>query len=75
MKIISFIENEELPGGLLQELKTAPSGSDVAISAIYPLFSITPKSYDTIFIYLIETDDFFKDIGFACGIWSSQPSG
>jgi hypothetical protein len=60
MKIISFIENEELPGGLLQELKTAPSGSDVAISAIYLLFPTTPKSYYMIFIYSIRMHDFHQ---------------
>jgi hypothetical protein len=28
MKTISFIENEELPGGLLQKSKTSPGGSN-----------------------------------------------
>jgi hypothetical protein len=52
MKIISFIENEGLSGGLLQEFKTAPGGPDGSISAIDLVFSDYIECFDLIFIYL-----------------------
>lgn len=52
MKTISFIENEGLSGGLLQEFKTAPGGPDGSISAIDLVFSDYIECFDLIFIYL-----------------------
>ena len=46
MKIISFIENEGLSGGLLQEFKTAPGGPDGSISAIDLVFSDYIECFD-----------------------------
>ena len=53
MRIISFIEDVGLPGGLLRDYNTTRVAPMVSISAINVLLSDYPKRLDLIFIYLL----------------------